>query len=107
MFAINSCEPTMFNIRRLVLCCTPKLPVNCYGLHSDATKFSACVFEHSCDVKPYVICHMYCTIFLLPVADENAKDKAGRQIIHHAVMGGSVFLVHYLFIVNEQDLDVS
>ena len=50
---------------------------------------------------------MYGSIFLSPVADEKAKDKAGRQIIHHAVMGGSVFLVHYLFIVNEQDLDVS
>ena len=62
----------------------------------------------ACVLRCHTICsQMYDSLFMLLLADENTKDKAGRQIIHHAVMGGSVFLVHYLFIVNEQDLDVS
>ena len=49
----------------------------------------------------------YKCFYLFFVADRSLNDKAGRSVIHHAVMGGSIHLVHYLREIYDFSLDVS
>ncbi|XP_067945176.1 uncharacterized protein [Watersipora subatra] len=47
-----------------------------------------------------------CQFLLDSGGDATISDKAGRSFIHHAVMGGSVYLAHYLYKVYDFSLEV-
>jgi len=50
-------------------------------------------------VLPFLDIYFSSCIYLL--AEMTVRDKAGRHLMHHAVMGGSIYLVHYLRVVHD------